>query len=267
MQWIRELGDEDVEFDAISMRKSWKTIAKPRTDKELAYYDSISPIETFVNDGKTASFCNFGLMNVLRRHLPFLVKATFPNGGAPPAPHLRVEMWTDGVELCRTGIENNLWPVAITVVSIGATHDGMHVFVPPWARKVLTIALFLGSNKPAHPEVLLRHAVKDLKLLDPRERSDRPDVEESEAAREIMTVTLIRFLADCPARCLAKFIMGHTSTFLCEKCVLRGHNVGTSAMCIWQVQRLDLRVDDLFLTYENHAKKVSSIRNIPWLHV
>lgn len=255
MKWIKEMKENKVVFDLNTMNISWKTLAKPKSKADQAFQ---SKVKTFNLKRKQAKFVNFGLINTLRKHLPFIMKATFPDKRrAPEIPHLRIEMNFDGVELGETGRTKDLWPLCITVVAIGAHHDGDHVFVPPWARKVLIIAMFLGSAKPKHPEMILRHAVEDLKLLDPRPRSDR-DLDELEFdIRTIFTVTLIRFLADAPARALAKYIKGHASSFHCEKCNHRAlliHKL--TKLCIWKVSELDLRCDAEFLQYENHVKKV-----------
>jgi hypothetical protein len=257
MEWINDMRRENVDFDVEDMPRTWKTLTKPTTDDELEFL--VRPIHVFSHGGKQAKLVHFGLIRTLRKHLPYIINATFPNPATrPKVPHLRLELWTDGVELCNYGSENDLWPVALTVVSIGSQHDGEHVYVPPWARKVLMLSLYLGSHKPSQPAPVFREIVDELKLLDPRERGpDRPFHLGNHNVREEFTASLIRFVADHPARCFVKNIKGCQSHGMCEKCTNNGERVHhVSGMVIWQVTELELRTDELFLTYPNHTKKV-----------
>jgi hypothetical protein len=256
MKWINDMRAENVDFDVSEMPRTWKTLTKPTTEDDFEFLQR--PIQVFTYPGKKAKVIHFGLIRTLRKHLPYIMKATFPKGNGPKIPHLRIELWTDGVELCNYGSENDLWPIAMTVVSIGAQHDGEHVFVPPWARKVLMLSLYLGSHKPSQPAPIFREVVDELKLLDPRERfDDRPTYLGNLNVREEFTASIIRFVADHPARCFVKNILGCQSHSLCEKCTNFGERVHLiSGMVIWQVTGLNLRTDELFLTYPRHTKQV-----------
>lgn len=262
MRWINEMREEQVVFDLEDIPRTWTTIAKPVTveDKELK---NLPILEFKSSSGKFAKFVHFGLVRTLKKHLPHILKQTFPQGDCPPVPHLKIEMWTDGADLCNYGIENNLWPVAITVVAIGSTsnYSGPHRFVPPSARKVLFVSLYLGSHKPSVPEPIFREVVEELKTLDPRPRSDRPAV----SAGRPFTVTLIRFLADHPARCFAKNVKGIQSAEMCEKCVNKSKRfVGVSkhSQVIWTIDDLELRTDEKFLQYVDHMKEVRKLNQI-----
>jgi hypothetical protein len=260
MEFIRELKREDPIMDLDTMQVTWKNLAKvSKKEKE----DIGEILELTADDERTAKYIHLGLARMISRVLPLLLEKTFPNGDKPTAPHLRLEMWTDGCEPSRTGAQNELWPIVVCVIAIGSVYDGPHRAVPVNASKPIMVAYFLGGSKPYHGNVLLRNVVDELLVLDPRPRpmSERPKTATTQFAFTAnFTATLSRFIADTPARSLFKNVYGHSSTFFCEKCDVGFERVG--GVKFWNITDLNLREDHLFETYERHTRPVSIIRII-----
>jgi hypothetical protein len=169
-------------------------------------------------------------------------------------------MWTDGVDFAKTGTMRHCWPIAISVIAVGSHYQGKHVLVPPEVCKPIMVGLYLGSTgKPENGNILLRQTVDELKVLDPRPRPEEHRVknESTKAAHAAnFTVSLARFLADTPARAVAKNIYGHNSLQLCEKCTVEGKRFPGMGTAAFQVQNLNLRTDDQFEEYLSHVREV-----------
>lgn len=260
-RFINQLKLEDPEWNIHEMPYSWVTLAKI-TPKEMK---GVGTIETRLgrNSKKSEKFLDFGLYNMLVKHLDKFVNAAFPNGGKPTIPHVNLEFSTDGAPLCGSGRDNDLWPVCVTPLSVGPTSayddETQHRRIPTCNRKIITIGYHLGPGKPSHPEKLLRAMVNELKTLDPRPRQGRtPEIDaenDGEQKRSVLTVSLQRGAADMPATSFAKGTYGVMSTFGCDKCEEPGRKFKGTGMSIYATTNLKLREDCKFMDYDNHVKK------------
>lgn len=217
-----------------------------------------------VNDKKqtVARYVDFGLIRRIKKVLDVVLDVTFPDGDRPDVPQLMLELWTDGLQPFNSGVENNVWPNCVTILAIGETGTNEFRFVPPRARKPITIGMYFGGRKPYHPELLLREIVNELILLDPCERQDRDNVLAAMIQRDF-TARLSRLLADTLARAIAKHIPSHGSTFFCEQCCCQSYKITSKTgriIYVFEVAMMTMRTDDKFLEYEEHGMRVSILQ-------
>jgi hypothetical protein len=262
MEFIRDLKSErDLVFDLVEMNTTWEALAKfSKKEREaMSQVQSVPVVVPF----KIGQYVHLGLATMLGTFLDRIVDRTFRGLPKPSSkPHIQLEMWTDGVDLARTGRMRHCWPIAVSVVAVGDNYEGNHVLVPPEMSKPIMVGFYLGSTgKPENGNVLLRQTVDELKVLDPRCRParDRPGVTPTTAAAHFakFTASLVRFVADTPARSLAKNVFGHTSSYFCEKCCVMGRKYKGIGIASFQVQDLPLRKDSEFETYTTHLREVS----------
>jgi hypothetical protein len=244
-------------MDIMTMPVTWKNLAKvsKQEKEELGQI-----LELKADDENLAKYIHLGLAKMISRSLPLILAKTFPNPGeAPAVPHLRLELWTDGVEVCATGAKNDLWPIVVSVLAVGSHFEGPHRIVPPAVCKPIVVGYYLGGHKPSHGNALLRNVVDELKVLDPRTRpmSDRPHTKVTKfSCSANFTVSVTRFIADTLARSLFKNIYGHMSHYFCEKCEATPQKLPNTSVKVWPITALELREDALFESYARHAKKV-----------
>jgi hypothetical protein len=182
-------------------------------------------------------------------------------------------MWTDGTAIADTGVDVHLYPVAARFISVGQWHEdpSLRNFVPvpeDMAFRPFPVSIFLGPGKPAHPSVILRRAVYELCMLDPRRRSDRSNKSPSgklwrQRRNTLFSVNLVWFLADTIARQLVKHIRswGCTSDGGCEGCTATGVKFGqgmATSRFDFTEEGLELREDHKWHLYTSHYNHVSS---------
>jgi hypothetical protein len=257
MGFIKSVQLENPRMDIMTMRTTWSSIT-PFTKEER---DTFGPIRSMIDpdNNKKSQYVHLGLARMITFMLPKIMAWTFQGVEPPSKPHLQLEFWTDGVDLKTTGEMNSLWPVVVSVVAIGSTYQDTHRKVPAAACKPIMVSYFLSGHKPNHPNTLLQDVVDELKVLDPRDRpaSDRPINEVTEYTKTVsFTASMIRFIADTPARALVKVIYGHNSVNFCEKCTAQSKYVSRKIR-LYPIVGLTKRLDSKFLDYPRHVKRVS----------
>lgn len=238
------------------MPLTWSTLVGVTAKEKKA----IADIQVVKNQkGAEALYMHLGVAKSIQVVLKGILSRTFEDGKFPSKPHLFLELWTDGVELHETGIQRHLWPVCFRVVSVGESMDGPRFLVPPHASRPLMATFFLGSSKPTHGNILIDDFVAEMIVLNPKlelkKKPERTNIT-ADAWDADFTASLVRVLADTPARALLKGIFGHTSTFFCEKCDARFESIRGEGVRVYPCQCGNPRRKEEFLTYANHVKKV-----------
>lgn len=185
------------------------------------------------SNGNNGDYVYFGLETELIKHLQHDLPVWLQNSET-----IQLLFNIDGLPLYRSS-SKQFWPILCRLYNDVVT-----------ASKVLIIAVFCGSGKPASPDVFLKDFIQEILFLqDAGLKFDG----------KTYSVVVKGFVCDAPARAFVKCIKGHCGYFGCDKCCQKGKYL-ESKLTFPEIDAVK-RSDNLFVnqTQPEHHKGVSPI--------
>lgn len=213
---IVDLGDMNVSWEGLT--KLYSKNVRLEAPIKSKYKDGVPGQKRKIEQQSV----NMKILEQIQLRRPGVIAATFSPRRLPHprVPHFWIELWTDGVEIKKSGELKNLWPISCCFLAVGDSHESTKHHVPAYAAQPFTVYHHLAGTKPATAEILLREVVNDVLSLDPRDPSCSDNI-----AKWGFSITLYKFSGDSPAQAFVKCVYGHTSTFPCLKCRIQACHV------------------------------------------